>query len=200
MGFLFFFPFVDTSNLFSCLKVVCRKIPLIYGMKIFFPCFHVISCPFGWRRLAYGTSQTSYSSFWVGVVLNLLNFYIAIVCRNSNWLSIVWFCASKQVPHIVDEQVDVVSQATKPKAKGGKKIKKLANKVTLKPLEDPITFVPPLPISLPHMGQLPPTPHVGMQAQNHPYPSLPLISHDRRSTFDMKVIPIHFIEMLDDTN
>jgi hypothetical protein len=102
--------------------------------------------------------------------------------------------------HIVDEQVDVVSQATKPKAKGGKKRNILANKVTLKPLEDPITFVPPTPINLPHMGQLPPILHVGIQAQDLPYPSLSLVSHDRRSTFDMKVIPIHFIKMLDDTN
>jgi hypothetical protein len=86
----------------------------------------------------------------------------------------------------------VVSQATKPKAKGGKKRNKVANNVTLKPLENPITFVPPSPISLPHMGQPPPIPHVGMQARDHPF-----VSHDRRSTFDMKVIPIHFIKMLD---
>ncbi len=77
-------------------------------------------------------------------------------------LSIVWFHDSKQVAHIVDEQVDVVFQATKPKAKGGKKRNKVANNATLKPLEDLITFVPPSPIGLPHMGQPPPIPHVGM--------------------------------------
>jgi len=67
------------------------------------------------------------------------------------------FCDFEQVARIVDEQVAVVSQATKTKAKGGKKINKVANKATLKPLEDPTTFVPPSPISLPHMGQPPPT-------------------------------------------
>jgi hypothetical protein len=69
----------------------------------------------------------------------------------------------------------------------------------LKPLEDPITFVPSSPIGLPHLGQPPPISHVGMQAQDHPYVVFPLLSHDRRSTFYMKVIPIHFIK-LGDTN
>jgi hypothetical protein len=50
------------------------------------------------------------------------------------------------------------------------------------------------------MGQPPLIPHVGMQAQYHPYVVLPLLSHDRRSTFDMKVIHVHFIKILDDTN
>jgi hypothetical protein len=94
----------------------------------------------------------------------------------------------------------MVSQATKAKAKGGKKRNKVANKVTLKPLEDPINFVPPSPISLPHMGQPPPIPHVGPHTQYHPYDALPLLSHDRRSTFDMKTILVHFIKMFDDTN
>jgi hypothetical protein len=90
----------------------------------------------------------------------------------------------------------MVSQVTKPKAKGGKKRNKITNKATLKPLEYLIIYVPPSPIGLPHMGQPPPIPHVGMQAQDHPY----VVSHDRRSIFDMKVIFVHFIKMLDDTN
>jgi hypothetical protein len=70
----------------------------------------------------------------------------------------------------------------------------------LKPLEDPSSVVPPSPVSFPHISQPPPIPHVGMQAWDHSYASLPLISHDRTSTFDMKVIPIHFIKMLEYTN
>jgi hypothetical protein len=50
------------------------------------------------------------------------------------------------------------------------------------------------------MGQPPPILHFGMQAQDHPYVAFPLLSHDKRSTFDMKVIHVHFIKMLDDTN
>ncbi len=53
----------------------------------------------------------------------------------------------------------------------GKK-KKQTNKVTLKPLEDPTTFVPPLPIGLPHMGRPPHVPWI--QAKDHPYM---LLSH-----------------------
>ncbi len=95
----------------------------------------------------------------------------------------------------------MVSQATKPKAKGKKKRNKsVTNKATLKPLEDLITFVPSSPINFPHMGQPQPILHVGMQAQDHPYVALPFISHDRKSTFYMKVIPIHFIKIFSDTN
>jgi hypothetical protein len=53
-------------------------------------------------------------------------------------------------------------QVTKAKAKVGKKRSKVANEATLKPLENLIIFVPPSPIGLPHMGQPPPIPHVGM--------------------------------------
>jgi hypothetical protein len=115
-------------------------------------------------------------------------------------LPIVELYDIEQVAQIVNEQVTMVFQATKAKAKGGKKRNKVANKATLKPLEDPIIFVPPSPIDLPHMGQPPHVPHVGTHAQYHPYDALPLLSHDRRSTFDMKTILVHFIKMLDDAN
>jgi hypothetical protein len=47
-------------------------------------------------------------------------------------LPIVELCESEQTTQIVNEQVVMVSQATKVKAKGGKKRNKVANKVTLK--------------------------------------------------------------------
>ncbi len=81
-------------------------------------------------------------------------------------LPIVELYDIEQIAQIVNEQVTMVSQATKAKAKGGKKRNKVANKVTLKPLEDPIIFVPPSPIGLPHMGQPPPIPHLGTHTHN----------------------------------
>jgi len=45
-----------------------------------------------------------------------------------------------------------------------------------------------------------PSAFVNQQAQEHPYAITPLLSHDQSLKFEMKVLPIYFIMMLDDTN
>lgn len=77
--------------------------------------------------------------------------------------------------------------------------KKTTNKATLKHLEDLISLIPPSPTSF-RMGVPPSFVHVNQQAQEHPYVVVPLLSHDKSSKFDMKVLPIHFMKMFDDIN
>jgi hypothetical protein len=54
------------------------------------------------------------------------------------------------------------------KAHATQKFVHMIIKVDIEAFRTSITFVPPSPIDLPHMGQPPPIPHVGMQAQDHP--------------------------------